>query len=307
MNHDSLSRASTARLAPMPDDSHANPWVDACEGPLRSRPPGSRLLPARLLALLSGLLAVAASAGAVTPAQVCHAASGAQRGALVELYTSEGCSSCPPADRWFAALAHAANPDNLSLLAFHVDYWDSIGWVDRFGAGAFSARQRDRVLAATGGHTVYTPQVMLGERVGFHWSSSADVVAGLRAVVSQPGALSFDIDAKRAGDGFDVALKAMPHGAPSLPSGSLYLALYENDLSTQVKAGENDGVLLRHERVVRRLLGPYPLAGAQWARDLHMAPPRDARIDHLGLTAFAQSAKGDTLQALSLPLDACAR
>jgi len=234
----------------------------------------------------------------------CHATTGAQRGALVELYTSEGCSSCPPADRWFADLARTADPLKLSLLAFHVDYWDSIGWPDRFGSGAFSARQHDRVVSV-GSKSVYTPQVMLGQRVGFPWGTPA-ALAALHAVNALPSQLSLDLTANLGTSGFDVNLKAMPTTGV-LPNAALYLALYENGLSTQVKAGENDGVLLHHERVVRQLLGPYPLTGTQWSRELHVASPRDAHPNQLGLTAFVQSAKGDTLQALSLPLGACAR
>ncbi len=241
---------------------------------------------------------------AAPTAPTCHAMTGAQRGALVELYTSEGCSSCPPADRWFADLARTADPLKLSLLAFHVDYWDSIGWPDRFGSGAFSARQHDRA-ANVRSNSVYTPQVMLGQRVGFPWGSAAALMA-LRAVNMQPSPLSLGLTATPGAGGLDVNIKATPT-AGALPNAALYLALYENGLSTQVKAGENNGVLLHHERVVRQLLGPYPLSGTQWSKTLHVAASRDAHPDRLGLTAFVQSAPGDTLQALSMPLAACAR
>lgn len=250
-------------------------------------------------------LLVPAIAMAAPTASICHATTDAQRGALVELYTSEGCSSCPPADRWFAQLAANADQARLSLLAFHVDYWDSIGWPDRFGSGAYSDRQRDRVGNA-GSASVYTPQVMLGQRVGFPWSSSA-ALSALHAANAQASSLALDLGAMPAGGGFDVTLKALPVAGGSLPNGALYLALYENGLSTQVRGGENSGALLRHERVVRQLLGPYPLAGAQWSRVLHVAPPHDAHAERLGLTAFVQSHPGDTLQALSLPLATCAR
>jgi hypothetical protein len=252
------------------------------------------------LCMLIPMIAMAAPA-----APTCHAMTGAQRGALVELYTSEGCSSCPPADRWFAQLASTANPTRLSLLAFHVDYWDSIGWPDRFGSGVYSDRQHDRVGNA-GSSAVYTPQVMLGQRVGLPWGSSA-ALAALRGVNAQASPLALDLSAMPGAGGLDVSLKVLPTTGVALPTGALYLALYENGLSSQVKAGENSGVLLHHERVVRQLLGPYPLSGNQWSRVLRVVPPRDARADRLGLTAFVQSRPGDTLQALSLPLDTCAR
>ena len=256
----------------------------------------------RLFAVLVGLL-IPMMAMAVPSGPICHATSGSHRGALVELYTSEGCSSCPPADRWFAQLAATANPTQLSLLAFHVDYWDSIGWPDRFGSAANSDRQRDRVGNA-GSRSVYTPQVMVGQRVGFPWGTPA-ALAALHAINALPSSLALELTAMPGAGGFDVGLKASPTAGALLPNASLYLALYENGLSTEVKAGENEGVLLRHERVVRQLLGPYPLAGTQWSKALHVAAPRDVHPDRLGLTAFVQSRPGDTLQALSLPLASC--
>jgi len=260
------------------------------------------LIPAVLSMALASLMQASGAADA-TANRVCHAMTGAQRGALVELYTSEGCSSCPPADRWFAGLAASADPQKLSLLAFHVDYWDSIGWPDRFGSGAFSQRQYERV-GSVGSRSVYTPQVMLGQRVGFPWGTPA-AIAALRAVNAQPSMVALDLSANPAPGGLNVDLKATPV-AGVLPNAALYLVLYENGLSTQVKAGENEGVLLRHERVVRQLLGPYPLSGTQWSRALHVAEPHDAHAGSIGLTAFVQARSGDTLQALSLPLGACA-
>ena len=89
----------------------------------------------------------------------CAASSGAMRAALLELYTSEGCSSCPPADQWLSNLP-TQNLDALAVvpLAFHVDYWDKLGWVDPFAQAAFTQRQRER-----NGRLgwVYTPQFML--------------------------------------------------------------------------------------------------------------------------------------------------
>lgn len=267
----------------------------------------SNILRGLIAAVLSTALASvtqASSATGATAGKVCHAMTGAQRGALVELYTSEGCSSCPPADRWFAGVAATADPQKLSLLAFHVDYWDSIGWPDRFGRGAFSERQYDRV-ASVGSKSVYTPQVMLGQRVGFPWGTPA-ALAALHAVNALASPLLLDLTATPDTGGLNVDLKALP-ATGTLPNSALYLALYENGLSTQVKAGENEGVLLHHERVVRQLLGPYPLAGTQWSRTVHVAEPRDVHADRIGLTAFVQASSGDTLQALSLPLGTCAR
>jgi hypothetical protein len=256
------------------------------------------------LGIMAGIL-IPMTAMAAPNTAMCHASTGPLRGTLVELYTSEGCSSCPPADRLFAQVAANADPVRLSLLAFHVDYWDSSGWPDRFGSAAWSARQRDRVSRA-GSASVYTPQVMVGQRVGFPWGSSA-AMAELQKASRQASPLSIGMTARRAGTGLDLELKVASQAGGALPAGNLYLALYENGLSTHVKAGENQGVLLRHERVVRQLLGPFPLSATGWSRTLHVSVPGDADADKLGLTAFVQSRPGDTLQAVRLPLGDCAR
>ena len=105
------------------------------------------------------ILAGAAAAAAATPAGSveCSARSGAATPRVVELYTSEGCDSCPPADRWLSGLR---GRDDVIALAFHVDYWDRLGWVDRFGSPAHTERQQ-RLSRAMGSRFVYTPQVLL--------------------------------------------------------------------------------------------------------------------------------------------------
>ena len=95
---------------------------------------------------------------AAADASECRVASDSRRAPLVELYTSEGCNSCPPADRWFARLP--VGPGAAIPLAFHVDYWDSLGWKDRFASPEWSERQRARVRGG-GGRIVYTPKFLL--------------------------------------------------------------------------------------------------------------------------------------------------
>lgn len=262
-------------------------------------------------AVLSGIcvLVLGATANAaVVGGPMCHAASGAQRGALLELYTSEGCSSCPPADRWFAGVAATANPVKLSLLAFHVDYWDSIGWPDRFGSAANSARQARRV-EQSGSSSVYTPQVMLGTHTGLPWQAAGRAMANVNAINAQASPLALALNAIPAAGRWRVNLQTDPlHSAPAPTSASVYLALYQDGVATQVRAGENDGVTLHHERIVRALYGPWPLTGMHWARDVDIATPRDAQGGRLGITAFVQAnATGETLQALTLPLAACGK
>ena len=112
-----------------------------------------RFLPAIALALVS-LQSFAAS-------ETCEARSTTTRVSVLELYTSEGCSSCPPADRWVSALsAKGFTPDRVIPLAFHVDYWDQLGWPDRMAKAQFSARQRMQA-ARHRAKVIYTPQLLL--------------------------------------------------------------------------------------------------------------------------------------------------
>ena len=106
----------------------------------------------------------------------CVTRSGPATAALVELYTSEGCSSCPPADRWLSQLKPAAEKGTVVPVAFHVTYWDYIGWRDAFADERHTARQRARA-GASGARYVYTPQVVLGGRDFRGWSSGSAVAS----------------------------------------------------------------------------------------------------------------------------------
>jgi hypothetical protein len=245
------------------------------------------------------------AAGSAQAAPACHAQSGPQTGALLELYTSEGCSSCPPADRWLANIAAKADPTRLSLLGFHVDYWDDIGWKDRFASHDYTQRQSARVHVG-GSTTIYTPQVMLGSRLDQRWYRPDDVAMAIHDAQTRPSAVSLSISAAPQAQDVVADLKAMPLTAVS-DSAQLYLAIYQNQLTSTVKAGENNGVTLHHDRVVRGFWGPWPVAQNGIARSLRITPPKGAGLAQLGLTAFVQDSRtGETLQALSLPLTGCA-
>ena len=247
-------------------------------------------------------LGMALVPGLALSAPFCEARSGADTGALLELYTSEGCSSCPPADRWFSKLAASAQSQGLSLLAFHVDYWDEIGWPDRFAQHDFTERQSRRV-AVGGSTTIYTPQVMLSSQLGLRWYKPEQVAAALAEVRREPAVIALHLRAQSMPGQWQVNLAASSVAGLSASS-RMYLALYENGLSSTVKAGENAGATLHHERVVRGLWGPWPVAQA---RRLQVTPPINAMPAQLGLTAFVQDERtGATLQALSLPLGSCA-
>ena len=164
---------------------------------------------------------------------------------VLELYTSEGCSSCPPAERWLSTFK--GKPEvfkDVIPMAFHVDYWDYIGWKDRFAKNEYSQRQRNYVVKGLSSQS-YTPQLVAnstewqrwhrGER---QWKNNTKNVGVLSAKVSD--------------DSARVLVKFNPRSTSIAASGSyvLNVAVLGMGLSTEVKAGENHGELLKHDFVV---------------------------------------------------------
>lgn len=157
---------------------------------------------------------------------------------LIELYTSEGCSSCPPADRWVSSLQKEPGLwRDFIPLAFHVDYWDYIGWVDRFASPAFSARQH-RYAAQQSMRVVYTPGFFNNGKEWRWRSSSLHDNEKMHSV----GILSLDVD----GGSANVRFATKEHNLDL----EVNLALLGFDITTQVKAGENTGRELTHNFVV---------------------------------------------------------
>jgi hypothetical protein len=193
--------------------------------------------------------------------------------AVVELFTSEGCSSCPPADEVLADLARGgAGP--VYALAFHVDYWDELGWPDRFASPANTARQR-AYARAFGARGLYTPQMVVGgteELNGSDRARAADAIArAVRRAVANPSRVRLAVR-PRAGDGagsvvvdFDVA------GAPA--DAVVEVALVERAASTVVRAGENAGRTLRHANVVRAFASAPLSDASSGSLALRAVPP----------------------------------
>lgn len=226
----------------------------------------------------------------------CSAASGPARVALLELYTSEGCSSCPPADRWLSQLsAQGFAADRVIPLALHVDYWDYIGWRDRFANPAFSARQREMARLAQGG-VVYTPQVAINGRDFRNWHSSSGFATQIADLKQAPATANIQLKVSRP-----TPDKIQTHISVSGQKDNLvlYLALYENDLWSAVAAGENAGSKLRHDYVVREWRGPTRIGDAAWLQTLQLKP--EWQGDKTGVVAFLQNPRsGEVIQALNL-------
>ncbi len=189
--------------------------------------------------MLTALASACVSALAAEPG--CRAASSAVAPPVVELYTSEGCSSCPPADRWLSRLK--GEPQAVAL-AFHVDYWDRLGWKDRFASPAYTQRQAQQ-QATTGARFSYTPQVVIDGADRPDWPRAS--IAGRAERRPAPVTIELARDGGRV-----VASVAAAPGAP--PRLAAYWAVTESGHRSAVKAGENEGATLQHDFVVREYL-----------------------------------------------------
>jgi hypothetical protein len=240
--------------------------------------------------------AFAAALLSVQAEGACLARSGPQTAALVELYTSEGCSSCPPADRWLSAIAERYPAGQVVPLALHVDYWDYIGWKDPYAKREFSQRQR-RLSQLQRAAFVYTPQVLL-QGADFRQWASAEFDLTVARINSRPARASLELEILEIGPE-RLALRAAAAVAGALERADVgfYVAAYENRLESQITAGENRGRVLHHDRVVLEWRGPYALG----TRQLELALLPKAKPVDSGVVAFVQNRRtGEVLQALSL-------
>ncbi len=232
---------------------------------------------------------IASMAIAVSAHAACTAQSGKDSPHLVELYTSEGCSSCPPAEKWMSSLV--PKPDFVGL-EFHVDYWDSSAWRDPYDNKAYTKRQQALVKGVKGAQP-YTPQIWLDGGLWNNWPNGTPP-AGYSGV--QP---HLQVDA-------NVSDSVNAHITTDMDRGRqrFYVALTENGLGTTIRGGENKGRTLAHDQVVRAFAGPFDDAQA----DVTLKLPDKADLSKTSIVAFVQSENGgDVSQVVRLPLNQCAR
>ncbi len=207
----------------------------------------------RLALLLAGAASTAVAQAQQQPTAVsCQAVSKPTPPTVLELYTSEGCSSCPPADRWLSTLKGRSD---VLALAFHVTYWDRLGWPDRFALPEGTARQHQLAQLA-GSRQVYTPQIVANGKDWPQWHRSP--VPGPVAPAAAAGPA---VRLKRDGQQVTAEVGTWA-GAPDTTKAQLsgYWAVLEDQHESKVRAGENAGETLRHDHVVRQ----YRPVGA-WA------------------------------------------
>lgn len=168
---------------------------------------------------------------------------------VVELFSSEGCSSCPPADAYLAQIDRSQPIDGVSVIALeeHVDYWDDLGWRDPFAQPGFGPRQQ-QYAAVLADHRVFTPEIVIDGRTldeGDHDQASRDMQAARQAPRAH-------VTLERKGDAVRIDVSDVP-SATGDDAAEVWLALTESGLSTRVERGENAGRVLTHAPVVRVL------------------------------------------------------
>ncbi len=214
------------------------------------------------------------------------------RAVLVELFTSEGCSSCPPADELLGHLRQdlAAQHIEVIPLGFHVDYWNSLGWKDRFSSADFSHRQEQyaRWLHLEG---PYTPQLVVngerefvGSNAGRARSTIAEAAGGeqrmqIKASISNADKLNIEIT------------------SPGTETSNVFLAVTEDNLATKVGAGENNGRVLRHAAVVRQLQQLGELQHGKFQAGIPFNFQKDWKRDDLRAVVFVQDRSSGRVQA----------
>ena len=207
---------------------------------------------------------------------------------VIELYTSEGCSSCPPAEKWMSSLL---TKPGVAGLEFHVDYWDNAEWRDPFDSHAYTQRQEALSRRSNHGQT-YTPQIWLDGQLWRNWPNGSPPApdAGIAATLKLDATLGDSVQAHIA------TTQLTPR------SQHVFIALTENGLSESIRGGENKGRTLAHDQVVRAFAGPFD--NTDVAVDLKIPDHTDRA--KATLVAFVQDENtGQISQAVKLPLAQC--
>ena len=222
--------------------------------------------------------------------------SGDRQTAVLELYTSEGCNSCPRADKWLSRLVETPQDDlDVLALAFHVDYWNYLGWTDRFSDAAYT--QRQRMLGANNlQRTIYTPEFFVN---GKEARGAGNILDMIEQSNRTQAPLQLQMTVSRDGSELVVELHSPPQRDTVGQIEHRYL-VYENSLSTDVKRGENRGKTLHHDGVVRYMSRPQ---GLQIDNRHRIAIDPDWQGENVGVAVMVTS-PGDVhfVQAVHTPV-----
>jgi hypothetical protein len=222
--------------------------------------------------------------------------SGDKQIAVVELYTSEGCSSCPSADKWLSRLVKVPKDEiEVLALAFHVDYWNYLGWKDRFSSADYTSRQR-QLGANNRQNTIYTPEFFVN---GMEARGTGKILDKIKQANQQQAPLVLKLRVSRDKTGLLLKLDALADRDTIGLVHHRYL-VYENNLSTDVERGENSGEVLKHEQVVRYMSEAKSL---QTENHHRIAIDPDWQPQNIGVAVLVTSPGNQHyLQALHTPV-----
>jgi hypothetical protein len=228
---------------------------------------------------------------------------------IVELFTSEGCVDCPPADTLLEKLLATQPVAGAEIIGLgeHVDYWDRLGWKDRFSSPAVTNRQR-QYQTRFGTESLYTPQMVVDGRAEFVGSDASAARKAIEKTLAAPhGVVKVDVarplqTSSPQGDVTVVHVSVTASDLPAMPRGDrgdLVLLLTESGLTTDVKRGENHGKVLTHAPVVRILTTIGHVDGGATSLSATADVPLDRlwQRDHLAFVAFVQQVRDRTILA----------
>ena len=262
--------------------------------------PMCRLIYFNLLmrALIIAVLVLVCAALVFRP-EKSKAASPVHRAVLVELFTAEGCSSCPPADALLGHLRQDLARDGIEVipLGFHVDYWNSLGWKDRFSSSEYTHRQEQYELTL-GLEGPYTPQMIVDGITEFVGSNTIQAHQAIMQAATRSNTAEITI-LPDSSDRLLITAKLPPHSG----NVELLLAVTEDNLTTKVGAGENNGRELHHSAVVRDFTHVAEFSSETYKATVRRAIPAEWKRDNLRAVAFIQQGvNGKILCAASVPL-----
>jgi hypothetical protein len=211
---------------------------------------------------------------------------------VIELFTSEGCSSCPPADDVLTRLVSNQPVAGAQIIALgeHVDYWDHLGWRDAFSSATFSRRQTEYADRVFRKGNIYTPQLVINGRQEVVGSDYGGAVAAISKAAKTPARLRVTLNVDNAPNPTASISVATADGSPFKNASEVWLAVVENGLTTKVARGENGGRTLQHSAVVRTIrdLATFDAKSATWTRNVPIMLAADWNRAKISLVVFAQ-------------------
>lgn len=256
----------------------------------------------KILALNFLVLIIIASTNAFSKDFSINQKSGPATMAVLELYTSEGCSSCPAAERYLKEIIDQyADKKQFIPLAFHVDYWDYIGWEDPFSDPKHGLRQRD-AAQRNQLNSLYTPQFILYGK-DFPAFKNIPEAIGIINDIKPRASIQVETTLGKTNQ-LDTSITINAEDERVKHFANIYIAISENNLSSNITDGENEGIQLHHNHVVRHFIGPFTLQGQDKLNiKQKINLDKQWKLADLNLIVYAQdSVDGTTHQAIQVPL-----